>query len=377
MEIVVMPKLGFNMNEGKLVEWYKEEGDAVSKGEEFFSIETDKTAIDVEATLDGVVRKLFIKAGDTVPVTLPIAIVAGPDEDIDAAVSGALAELRGAGGVAAPQTQTPPPAIIQEEQHAIPPAPCGKESSRDYDVIIIGGGPGGYVAAIRAAQLGLNTAIAEKDNFGGVCLNRGCIPTKALLRSLEALLEAKDATRYGVVGIDASKAKLDMKSVQKRKKAIIAELVSGVSHLLKKNNVDLLAGEAKIADKNTVEVGGKAYSTDNIIIATGSDIKLLPPDSIKRKKILTSDSMLEIDKIPADIAIIGGGVIGVEFAYFLAGAGSKVTIIEFMDRILPPIDGEIAELVAKDMESLGVTIHTSAKVTRITEKNVEFEKGGG
>jgi dihydrolipoamide dehydrogenase len=386
MEIVVMPKLGFNMDEGTLVEWYKAEGDAVSKGEALFSVETDKTAIDVEATQDGVVRKLFIAVGDTVPVTLPIAIIAGVDENIDAAVEDALAKLAAGAPAAAgdaasqspgaapgtPATSTPASPVAQPA----PAAPVAPKPARDYDAVIVGGGPGGYVAAIRAAQLGLKVALAEKDRVGGVCLNRGCIPTKTLLRSLEALNEVKAAKSYGVAGLDASKAKLDMKAVQKRKKAVVEELVTGVEYLLKKNGVDVLAGEAKIEDKNAVSVAGKVYSTDNIVIATGSEVKHLPDGIIKRKQILTSDDLLGLDKIPGDIAVIGGGVIGVEFAYFLAGAGAKVTIVEFLDRILPTVDGEIAALVTKDLEALGVVCHTDARVTSITEKAVEFEKNG-
>jgi dihydrolipoamide dehydrogenase len=383
MEIVVMPKLGFNMSEGKLVEWYKDEGDAISKGEAFFSIETDKTAIDVEATTDGVVRKLFAEVGDTVPVTLPIAIIAEAGEDIDAAVNDAMAQLGAAGGQspaqqAAPAHQAAPATQAAPAQQA-PPAPSAqawRDKNCDYDVFVIGGGPGGYVAAIRAAQLGLKTALAERDAVGGVCLNRGCIPTKTFLRSLEALAGVKDAGKFGVAGVDASKATLDMKAVLKRKEAIVGELVSGVTGLLKKNGVEVINGEAEIADSGRVKAGGKTCTAGNIIIATGSEAKSLPEGIIKRKKVLTSDSILDIDRIPRDVVIIGGGVIGVEFAYFLSGAGANVTIVEFMDRILPPVDDEIAALVAGSLEASGVTIHTGAKVTGINEKNVEFEKDG-
>ncbi|MDR2354581.1 MAG: dihydrolipoyl dehydrogenase [Clostridiales Family XIII bacterium] len=365
MEIIVMPKLGFNMDAGKLVQWYKNEGDPVRKGEPLFSVETDKTNIDVEATQDGIVRKLFIPEGKTVPVTLPIAVVADADEDITRALDEALSALGAHGGpsAAAPAASAPPA------------APQASASKRDYDVIVIGGGPGGYVAAIRAAQHGLKTAVAEQERLGGVCLNRGCIPTKILLRSLAALREIKDAERFGITGVKAENAVLDMRRVQARKREIRDTLVAGVNALLQKNKVDILTGEARVPDRNTVTVANETYTTDNIIIATGSENKSLPGGVIARKDLLTSDTALELERIPDEIVVIGGGVIGVEFAYFFAGAGSKVTVVEYAERILPPVDAEIAALVRGDLEAMGIVIHTGARVTRITRENVEFEKG--
>ncbi|MDR1068251.1 MAG: dihydrolipoyl dehydrogenase [Clostridiales Family XIII bacterium] len=379
MEIVVMPKLGFNMDKGKLITWYKQEGDAVSKGDALFSLETDKTSIDVEVTQDGVVRKLLIAEGDTVAVTLPIAIIAGADEDITSALDDAVARLGGAGVSqaevvpAVADTALAPEAAAPVAQTA---QTVTQDAGYDYDVIVIGGGPGGYVAAIRAAQLGLRTAVAEKDHFGGVCLNRGCIPTKTLLRSLEALNEVREAANFGVAGIDASSAALDMKRIQARKGKIIKRLVGGVEALLKKNGVAILGGEADIADTHTVTVSGSPHTTGHIIIATGSEVKGLPPGVVRQDVVLTSDTLLELDSLPKDIVIIGGGVIGVEFAYFLAGAGVKVTIVEFLDCILPPLDAEIAAMIEKDLAGQGIDIFTSAKVTTVENNAVTFEKDG-
>jgi dihydrolipoamide dehydrogenase len=377
MDIVVMPKLGFNMDTGKLVQWYKNEGDPVRKGEALFSVETDKTNIDVEATRDGIVRKLFIPEGKSVPVTLPIAIIADANEDIAKASEEALSLLGAHGEPSADPAASSadaPPAPAAPAASATP-APQASASERDYDVIVIGGGPGGYVAAIRAAERGLKTAVAEQAALGGVCLNRGCIPTKIFLRSLEVLREAKETERFGITGVKAENAALDMRRVQTRKREIRDTLVSGVGALLKKNKVDLLTGEARVPDKNTVTVAGKSYTTDNIIVATGSENKSLPAGVISKKNILTSDTALELESIPDEITVIGGGVIGIEFAYFFAGAGSKVTVVEYAERILPPIDAEIAALARRDLESMGIVIHTGARVTRITEESVEFEKG--
>lgn len=370
-EVIIMPKLGFNMSEGKLVKWYKKEGDSVGKGEALFSIETDKTSIDIEATGDGVVRILLIEEGESVPVTLPIAIIGGADESIDVELAEALSKL---GKKVEAEKPAAPVSVAVTPSSAI--ATAATESTKDFDIIIVGGGPGGYVAAIKAAQLGKRTAIVEKDKFGGVCMNRGCIPTKALLRSVEALKEIKGSEDFGIVDIDVSNARLDMVKIQTRKNSIVKQLVGGVSGLLKKNGVTAIEGEGSIKDKNTVVVNGKEYRAEYIIIATGSNIKSLPIPIDPKMEILTSNEVLELDTIPKDITIIGGGVIGIEFAYFFANIGCKVTVVEFLDRILPMVDEEITNQVTGMLEYMGVKVYTSARVTEISSNAVIFEKDG-
>jgi len=373
-EIIIMPKLGFNMNEGKLVEWYKQEGEAVKKGEPLFSVETDKTNMDIEATDDGVVRKLFISAGDTIPVTLPIAIVGGADENIDALVADAMAQLKDGGAEvdsAAEEAAPAAAAAAPAEEKA-----AASQGSYDYDIVVIGGGPGGYVAAIKAAQMGKKTAIVEKAKFGGTCLNVGCIPTKALLRSAEALKAAKEAGKFGVVSYDAENATLDMTKVQARKEDVVKQLVGGVNGLLKGNGVTVYNGAGSIKDKNTVLAGDQTITTENIIIATGSVSKGLPIDISPKMDVMTSTEILDLQEIPESVAVIGGGVIGIEFAYFLASAGAKVTVVEFLDRILPMVDEEITQQAHSMLTGMGIDINTSAKVTEITADGVRFEKDG-
>ena len=348
-EVIIMPKLGFNMSEGKLVEWYKAEGEAVAKGEPLFSVETDKTNMDIEATQDGVVRKLFIEAGDKIPVTLPIAIVGDADENIDDLIADSLAQLGDN---------------------------ASDGAGYDYDIAVIGGGPGGYVAAIKAAQMGKKTVIIEKEHFGGTCLNVGCIPTKALLRSAEALKEVKESAQFGVVDVDTSSAALDLKKVQARKKNVVSQLVGGVQGLLKGNGAVIENGEGKLIDPHTVEVGGKKITAANVIIATGSQAKSLPIEISPEATVLTSTEMLDIDEAPESMVVIGGGVIGIEFAYFLATIGVKVSVVEFLDRILPMVDEEITTQVTGHLKELGIDIYTSAKVTEITADSVRFEKDG-
>jgi dihydrolipoamide dehydrogenase len=367
-EIIIMPKLGFNMSVGKLVKWYKNEGDEVVKGEPVFAIETDKTNIDIEATADGVFRKRFIEEGDSLDVTLPIAIVADANENIGAVISECLGKL-GKEAVKVPEEEKAP---LKEAVTKTIDA----SKTFDYDVIVIGGGPGGYVTAIKSAQLGKKTLIIEKEHFGGVCLNEGCIPTKTLLRSSEALKEVKESAKFGVIDAVVKDAKLDMKKVQERKNQVIKKLVGGVEGLLRGNKVTIVNGTGSFVDKNTVEANGKKYTAENIIIASGSDVKMLPINVSKNAKILTSKEALNLDYIPEDIVIIGGGVIGIEFAYFLNSIGSKVTVMEFLDRILPMVDAEITDKVTKMLTKSGIKIYTSSKVSEIKDKSVLFEKDG-
>ena len=299
-EVIIMPKLGFNMNEGKLVKWYKAEGDDVKKGENLFSIETDKTNMDIEAINDGVVRKLLINEGDQIPVTLPIAIVATRDEDITAALTQALKDLGKDSAAESNPTSlnTTEPVSAGSSNNT-----ADKSSTNDYEVVVVGGGPGGYVAAIKAAQMGKKTAIIEKENVGGTCLNVGCIPTKALLRSAEALNEVKESAQFGVIDVDITKAKLDLTKVQARKKDVIGQLVGGVQGLLKGNGVTMIKGQGTVTDAHTVEVDGKKYTSDYIIIATGSDVKNLPITVSPKMDVLTSKEMLDISETPKTMAI--------------------------------------------------------------------------
>ncbi len=370
-EIIIMPKLGFNMSVGKLVKWYKNVGDNVVKGEPVFAIETDKTNIDIEATTDGVFRKKFIEEGDSLDVTLPIAIIANADENIDAVKAECLVKL----GKEDTNTSAVEKAPVQEAK--VQEVSKTKESKAfDYDVIVIGGGPGGYVTAIKAAQLGKKTLIIEKEHFGGVCLNEGCIPTKTLLRSAEALKEVKESAKFGVIDADVKNAKLDMKKVQNRKNKVVKQLVGGVEGLLKGNKVTIVNGNGSFVDKNTVEANGKKYTAENIIISTGSNVKMLPINVSDKANVLTSKEALNLDYVLEDMVIIGGGVIGIEFAYFLNSIGTKVTVVEFLDRILPMVDTEITDQVTKLLTKSGIKIYTSAKVYEIKDNSVLFEKDG-
>ena len=248
-----------------------------------------------------------------------------------------------------------------------------------FDVIIVGGGPGGYVAAIKGGQLGLKVAIVEKDNVGGVCLNWGCIPTKTLLKSAKVYETFKHAKDYGIDVQDNSFA-VNFPEMIKRKDGVVRRLTGGVAGLLKKNGVTLLKGYGEVTSATTVKVGEEEHTAKNIILATGAT-PILPPlpgvkEGYERGFVLTSKEILDLKEQPKELVIVGGGVIGQEFATVFNAIGTKVTIIERMDKILVPVDDEIRTLFHKKMEKDGVTILTSASVTAITETGVTYEKEG-
>jgi dihydrolipoamide dehydrogenase len=236
-------------------------------------------------------------------------------------------------------------------------------NSKTYDVIVIGGGIGGYVAAIRAAQLGLQAALVEKDELGGVCLNRGCIPTKALLKNAEILAYFKDAAKWGLA---YDNLRVDWGATVSRSRQVVKRLTSGVGILMKKNKIDVFRDEGVVVAADTIELkSGQKLKTKNIIIATGSSANTFGYQ-VDGKRIITSDDAVVIQEIPKNLLIMGAGAVGTEFASIFRPYGSEVTIIEMLPHILPPEDDEIAELLAKEFAKQGIKLMTSTKVEQIT-----------
>jgi dihydrolipoamide dehydrogenase len=238
----------------------------------------------------------------------------------------------------------------------------------NYQLVVLGGGPGGYVAAIRAAQCGLKVALVEKDSLGGTCLNRGCIPTKALLRSAEVYETINRAKEFG---IEASPVSVDAKRIFARKDSIVKQLVNGVRGLVQANKIDLYIGSGKVITPHQLEIseksGLKTITTEKLILATGSKPFIPPIPGFDIPGVITSDEALDLGEIPKSMVIIGGGVIGLEFAYLMQTFGCKVTIIEMMPVILPMADKEVVEVLVGSLEKMGVTFFTNAKVSKITK----------
>lgn len=243
-------------------------------------------------------------------------------------------------------------------------------SSTNFDLIVLGSGPGGYVAAIRASQLGLKTAIVEAEELGGICLNWGCIPTKALLKSAQVFEYISHASDYGITVKDAT---ADFGSMVKRSRSVADGMSKGVQFLMKKNKIEILSGWGKIQPGKKVEVSdtnGKktSYAADHIIIATGARARELPTLKIDNEKIIGYRKAMTLEKQPKSMVVVGSGAIGVEFAYFYNSIGTKVTIVEFMDRIVPVEDEEVSKALEKIYKKSGITVMTSSEVTKVDTK---------
>jgi dihydrolipoamide dehydrogenase len=237
----------------------------------------------------------------------------------------------------------------------------------NYDLIVVGSGPGGYVAAIRASQLGLKTAIVEREELGGICLNWGCIPTKALLKSAQVFEYIKHAADYG---IKTSSPEADFGAVVKRSRDVANGMSKGIQFLMKKNKIDVIAGTGKLKPGKKLEVTAKdgkvtVYEPKNILLAVGARSRQLPNLPQDGKKVIGYREAMTLPSKPASMIVVGSGAIGVEFAYFYAAMGTKVTIVEFMPNIVPVEDEEVSKALAKSLKGMGIDIHTESNVESV------------
>lgn len=245
-----------------------------------------------------------------------------------------------------------------------------------YDIIVIGSGPGGYVAAIRAAQLGKKVAIVEKADLGGVCLNWGCIPTKALLKSAQVFSYCKNAAHYGVAV--EGEVKPDFEKIVARSRTVAETMSKGVAFLMKKNNIDVINGFGRLAGDGKVDVDGTTYEADAIILATGARPRQMPFMPVDGQHVITSKEALVLPKLPASMIVVGSGAIGSEFACLYASLGVKVTVIEYMPQMMPLEDEEVAKTMERSFRKMRATVLTSTNVKSVTVGedgmcNVEIE----
>jgi dihydrolipoamide dehydrogenase len=245
---------------------------------------------------------------------------------------------------------------------------------KKYKIAIIGSGPGGYVAALRAGQLGAETVLIEKEALGGTCLNWGCIPTKAFVRSAEVFADIQNAEDFG---IKVEKAELDFPAVVKRKDKIVKRLVRGIDHLLEKNNVDRIEGKASFIDQKHLnvesETGIVEIEAENIIIASGSQVANLPIPGAELEGILDSRDALDLDHLPESMVIVGGGVIGMEFAFIFNNFGVEVTVIEFLDQLVSGVDADIASELNRAARRRRISVKTSAEVKEIKKTEGSYQ----
>ena len=347
-----MPQLGLTMEEGTVSKWIKHEGDEVKVGDVVVEITTDKLTNEVTSEAEGTMLKIVAQEGDDVPVKGTLAWIGKPGEQVG-----------GAPAAAAPAVPFAPAAP------AAPAKPAG-----DTSVIVIGGGPGGYVAAIRAAQLGAKVTLIEKQYLGGTCLNVGCIPTKCLLHSAELVEDIKNQGKD--IGVEVDGVKVNFQQVIAHKNEISKKLTGGVAGLLKMNKVKKIDGEATFVGEKKLSVKKADGTTeemtaDAIIVATGSINSQPPIPGLKENpNCIDSTGALSLEKLPKTMVVIGGGVIGLELACAYAGFGTKITVVEAMDHMLPMLDGDLTKIGVAHMKKMGMEFNLECPVQSVEESPV-------
>lgn len=346
---IIVPVLGESITSAVVSKWLKQPGDSVCADEAVVELETDKVNVEVSAPIAGVVGQYQVAVGDEVSVGKLLVTIH------DATDVGALDPVVSVA-----------PVVETEVQKA------SLAEVTDYDLIVIGAGPGGYVAAIRAAQLGMKVACVEKrSTLGGTCLNVGCIPSKALLYASEQYEAVQ--TQFENLGVIVKDVQLDLAKMQAHKQSVIDANVAGVEFLLKKNKITWLKGTATITAPGHVSIDDTIVTARSILIATGSESVSLSGVEIDEKQVITSTGALALEKVPEHMVVIGGGVIGIELGSVWHRLGAKVTIIEYFDRLLPGFDKEVSLTFAKILEKQGISLKLAHKVEKIDKEGLQSQ----
>lgn len=330
-----------NLSEAKVIKIYKTTGAAVSADEVLFNLEGGKNSVSVKANANGILRQVNVEPGSQVKAGDILAVIDG--EKAQAGQPASKAGLDYFGSLLKPK----------------------KESVRS-DIAIVGAGPGGYVAALQAAKMGADVVLVEKGAVGGTCLNRGCIPTKAFARSAEVFRDLINASAYGCI---AGQVAVDWKRVVTRKNDAVKKLTDGIHYLLSKHGVKLVNGTGELLDKNTVLVkalgGETTIQSQNIILAPGSKSASLKIPGTDQKNVLTSDQVLDMDSLPESMVIIGGGVIGMEFAFIFSSFGVKVSVVEYLTECLVSCDSDVCAQISEFAAKKGIQLYKGCKVEEI------------
>lgn len=359
---LIIEKLPGHDTSGKVGKINKEAGDSIKPNDIIFTIESGKGTVNFVSKYNGIIESLNIDEGDTVKKNQVVGQVIG--EKNEATNENNITDKT--------------PAKKASYSFGI-----SKPISKNYevDVAIIGGGPGGYVAAIRAAQGGLKVLLVEEDKLGGTCLNYGCIPTKSLVNSIDVLEKINRADEFG---FEISSMKVSMNKIIERKNSVVNTLVTGIEHLVESNKIEYINGKATVIDDKSISVINKSQEATirykNLIIATGSKTFMLPIEGSENKDILTSKELLELTEIPKSISIIGGGVIGMEFAFIYKALGSEVNVIEYLPQILNILDEDVVSCIKESAEEKGIKIYegtgaVSIKTSMDGSKIVEVKAG--
>jgi dihydrolipoamide dehydrogenase len=391
---IKMPQQSDTMTEGTVVKWLKNEGDKIKAGEIVAEIETDKAVMEMESSSAGTLAAIVVQAGQKVPVGTLLALIATGSEN--------PADVKKQGGGAAPKAAAPSSAPAApasggasatasssgtaasakpQAAESKPPAPAAPKVRYDYDLIVIGGGPAGYAAAIRAGQLKKRVLCVEKENLGGTCLNWGCIPTKALLD--DGAFIRKMRTEADKHGVSFDNLKIDFSKLVNRSRGIANDLSKGIGFLFSKANVKSEMGTGTIIAPHKVQIntkdGKKEVTADHIIIATGARATPLPFAPFDGKRIISSREAMNLPIQPKKIAIIGAGAIGCEFADFYNAVGTEVVIIEMLDHLLPIEDDDVAVTLERVFAKRGIDVRTKTKTDKceVTPNGVKLTLSGG
>lgn len=358
---IIMPKAGMAMEEGTIVKWFKKEGDPVESGEPLLEILTDKVNMEVEATESGTLLKILAEEGEVLPVITTIGYIGKEGEEI-------------------PQVETPKKKEKTEkntEKIAMTEVKKPQKTAEEagYDVVVLGAGPGGYVAAIRAAQLGAKVALIEEEAIGGTCLNWGCIPTKTLVKNAEILHLIEKASGRG---IKIGKPEIDIKQMMQTKDKVVKQMVGGIEVILKSNNIDIIKGRGNVQGDHSISIisgkdQGKEISYKKLIIATGSKAFIPPIPGLKEEGILTNKEILSLEEIPKHLIVIGGGVIGAEFATIFKALGSEVTIVEMAPKLVPNMDGDISNMLKESLQMKGINVLVDSKVEEVKKQGAQYK----
>lgn len=346
---LVIEKLSGHDTSGKVGKINKKAGDSIGSGDLIFTIESGKGTIKFTSKFNGVLEQLLITEGDVVKKGQVVGKVEG-ELIQDSAASRSQA------------------ANSQAQKKTAYSFGLAKPAAKSYEVdaAIVGGGPGGYVAAIRLAQAGKKVLIIEEDRLGGTCLNHGCIPTKALVSSVDALEKIKRAESFG---LEVGEVKFSLEKIIQRKNEVVNTLVSGIEHLMGAHEIEFLHGKAEVKDVETLTVKNKSIDAtikfEKLIIAAGSKPARLPIEGADSEDILTSQDLLELTEVPSSITIIGGGVIGMEFAFIYSALGAKVNVVEFFPQILNNMDEDAAEVIRESAAQRGINLYECAKALSI------------
>jgi dihydrolipoamide dehydrogenase len=355
-----VPDIG-DFQDVPIIEIHVAPGDEVAVEDPLVTLESDKATMDVPAPEAGKVKQLSVKIGDRVS---------------EGSVLLTLESTDGAAPADASTEAAPPSEARVEREPAPPPPPTdGAGGGHDAQVVVIGSGPGGYTAAFRAADLGLKTVLIERyDRLGGVCLNVGCIPSKALLHAARVVSEAEEMAEHG---IKLGKAKVDLDALRSWKESVVGKLTGGLAGLAKQRKVEVIHGRAELTGANTVTVGDRTVSFDNCIIAAGSEAANLPdlPDD---ERIIDSTGALELPSVPKRLLVVGGGIIGLEMATVYHALGSKVTIVEMLDQLIPGCDADLVKPLQKRISARYEAIHLGTKVESVeaSEKHLSVTLSG-